>query len=175
MTRPLLPRLARALAASLLCVTALPCLALDTSDWTAVAPTCTPDSAQTLEFGLTSKTGGYIRAGRNPPVLYFCPIGHADNLDSEGFATWDNFGLQYHDPNTRGGNVIARLYRKHRVTGAVSQVTWLSSVSGPGIQVMSKFFKPVNLKTYSLYATIEMALQVGETPVEAHMLMLSTQ
>jgi hypothetical protein len=165
----------QALATGLFALLGLPSPAQASEDWTTVAPTCVPDSAQTLDFGLTSKTGGYVRAGRNPPVLYFCPIHHADNLNSNGQPSWNRFSLQYLDTNTRGGNVIARLYRKHRVTGAVSQVTSLSSVGGPGIQVVSKIIKPQNLKDYALYATFEMVLEASETAVETHMLMLTTQ
>lgn len=175
MTRtPCVPARQHALALGLMTLLAWPLAAQATADWTTVAPTCTAASLETLDFGLTSKTGGFIRAGRNPPVLYFCPVHPADDFGST--ASWNTLKLQYKDPNATGGNVTARLYRKSRSNGGVSEIARVSSIAGPGIQVVSQALsKSVLFTDYAYYITIEMALESTEASVEAHMVMLTTE
>jgi hypothetical protein len=142
-----------------------------TADWLTVAPTCVPDSLQTLQFGLTSQTGGHVRsAGRNPPVAYFCPVWNPDDLTTT--PSWKLFKLQYLDPNPSGGGVTARLYAKSRATGAVSAVASVTSASTTIVKVLSvPLPAPLNFKRYAYYAVLE--LDGLDLPVEAHMVMLT--
>ena len=142
-----------------------------TADWLTVAPTCVPDSMQTLQFGLTSQTGGHVRsAGRNPPVAYFCPVWNPDDLTTT--PSWKVFKLQYLDPNPSGGGVTARLYAKSRANGSVSLVASVTSVPSTIVKVLSvPLPAPLNFKRYAYYAVL--GLDGLDLPVEAHMVMLT--
>ena len=143
-----------------------------TADWLQVAPTCVPDSMQTLQFGLTSQTDGLLRsAGRNPPVAYFCPVWNPDDFAAAN--SWKFLKLQYRDPNSGGGGVTARLYSKHRSSGAVSLVASVTSLSGSTVQVTSVPLPvPLSFKRFAYYVVL--GLDGFDLPVEAHMVMLTT-
>jgi hypothetical protein len=143
-----------------------------TADWLGVAPTCVPDSMQTLQFGLTSQTGGLLRsAGRNPPLAYFCPVWNPDDLTA--VPPWKYLKLQYRDPNPGGSGVTARLYAKSRSNGAVSLVASVASVFASAVQVTTvPLPAPLSFKRNAYY--IVLALDGFEQPVEAHMVMLTT-
>jgi hypothetical protein len=143
-----------------------------TADWLSVAPTCVPDSAQTLQFGLTSQAGGLLRsAGRNPPLAYFCPVWNPDDLTAT--PPWKYLKLQYRDPNSGGGGVTATLYAKSRSNGTVSLVASVSSLSGSLVQVATvPLPAPLSFKRYAYYVVL--GLDGFDQPVEAHMVMLTS-
>jgi hypothetical protein len=143
-----------------------------TADWLTVAPTCVPDSLQTLQFGLTSQTGGHVRsAGRNPPLAYFCPVWMPDDFAT--VPSWKYLKLQYIDPNSIGGGVTARLYAKSRANGAVSLVASVTSVPSTIVKVLAVPLPvSLNFKRYAYYVTL--GLEGVDLPVEAHMVMLTT-
>jgi len=143
-----------------------------TADWLQVAPTCVPDSVQTLQFGLTSEPGGLLHsAGRNPPLKYFCPVWNPD--DFAATPPWKYLKLQYRDQNPGGGGVSARLYAKHRGTGVVSLVASVSSLFGSAVQVATvPLPAPLSFKRFAYY--IVLGLDGLDQPVEAHMVMLTT-
>lgn len=143
-----------------------------TADWLTVAPTCVPDSPQSLDFGLTSLTGGYVRsAGRNPPVAYFCPVWNPDDLTS-ATPTWKSLKLQALDPNSGGGSVVATLYAKSRNSGAVSPVATVASGLSSIVMVTSVALPAaLNFKRNAYYVTIQ--IDAPTQPAEAHMVMLT--
>ncbi|HEX5684058.1 MAG TPA: hypothetical protein VFY73_08480 [Ideonella sp.] len=142
-----------------------------TADWLTVAPTCVPDSSQSLDFGLTSLGGGYVRsAGRNPPVAYFCPVWNPDDLAAT--PSWKFLKLQALDPNGGGGSVVATLYAKNRITGAVSPVTSVASPLSSIVMVTSvPLPAPLSFKRNAYYVTIQ--IDAPTMPAEAHMVMLT--
>ncbi len=142
-----------------------------TPDWLTVAPTCVPDSPQSLDFGLTSLSGGYVRsAGRNPPVAYFCPVWNPDDLAAK--PSWKFLKLQALDPNAGGGSVVATLYAKKRDTGAVSLVTSLASPLSSIVTVTSVPLPALlDFKRFAYYITIQ--IDAPTMPAEAHMVMLT--
>lgn len=159
------------LAAAALALAALHPQAHATADWLTVAPTCVPDSPQSLQLGLTSLTGGYVRAGRNPPVAYFCPVWNPDDLVAAA-TSWKFFKLQALDPNANGGSIVATLYAKSRASGTVSLVTSVSSLQSSTVKVATVALPAsLNFKRYAYYVTIEMA--PPSLPAEAHMVMLT--
>ncbi|MGM9486484.1 hypothetical protein [Ideonella sp. YS5] len=143
-----------------------------TADWLTVAPTCVPDSLQTLQFGLTSQTGGHVRsAGRNPPLAYFCPVWMPDDFATA--PSWKYLKLQYLDPNSSGGGVTAHLYAKNRSNGSVSLVASVTSVPSTIVKVLAVPLPvSLNFKRYAYYVTL--GLDGLDLPVEAHMVMLTT-
>lgn len=161
------PALHRVLAAAALLggLHAAPAIA---ANWTMVIPACTPDSKQTVEWEFTSRSGGYARAGRNPPLAYFCPVGTPDDFAAKPPT---RLQLQYLDPNSAGGAVKARLYQKHRVTGATKLLSVASSVPSPSIAVVQSTLRgTIDIATYTYYITVEM--NTTSLPVEGHMVML---
>lgn len=165
--------LRRPLAGAAFCaLCALHSAAHATADWLTVAPTCVPDSLQTLQFGLTSQTGGHVRsAGRNPPLAYFCPVWNPDDFATA--PSWRYLKLQYLDPNASGGGVSAHLYAKNRANGSVSLVASVTSVPSTIVKVLSvPLPASLNFKRYAYYVTL--GLDGPDLPVEAHMVMLTT-
>lgn len=168
---PRRPAWAAALLACGLASLAAPAWA--TLPWLTPAATCVPDSLHTIQFGVTSKLGGYVRGGREPPYLYFCPV---HNPDDKASADWNRLQLQAVDDNLTGGNVVARLYRKSRTTGLVNQVAFVGSLPGPGIQIASKvLLRPFDFAAYGYYIALELNPDGTEQAVEAHMVMLVTE
>lgn len=143
-----------------------------TADWLTVAPTCVPDSAQSLDFGLTSQAGGFVRSsGRNPPVAYFCPVWNPDDLVAT--PSWKFLKLQYLDPNASGGGVTATLYQKNRSNGTVALAASVTSTPTTIVKVVTvPLPAPLNFKRYAYYVTLN--LEGPDLPVEAHMVMLTT-
>ena len=143
-----------------------------TADWLTAAPTCVPDSAQTLQLGLTSQSGGYTRStGRNPPLAYFCPVWNPDDLATT--PSWQHLKLQFIDPNPSGAGVTAKLYQKNRSNGAVALVATASSTPSTTVKVISvPLPASLNFKRYAYYVVL--GLDGLDLPVEAHMVMLTT-
>ena len=162
------------LAAIALALAALSPAAQATGDWLTVAPTCVPDSAQTLQFGLTSQTGGHTRsAGRNPPLAYFCPVWNPDDIVAAS-TSWKFLKLQAVDPHPSGGQVLATLYAKSRSSGAVSLVTSVASQPSTLVKVTTvPLPAPLNFKRNAYYVLL--TLDGTEMPVEAHMVMLTNR
>lgn len=169
-SRSNLPALRRALFGAALGLVALHGTAWATNDLTIVVPTCSPANANTVAFGLTSKSGGYVRAGRNPPVRYFCPVGNPDDFTT--LPSWTKLKLQYLDPNSTGGQVRASLYAKDRTTGATQLVASLGSVPSPTIKVVETGFRvPMDFAANGYYVVID--LNTTSMVVEAHLVMLT--
>lgn len=143
------------------------------ADWTAVVPTCSRNTSHSADFNQSGAADGAKKAGRNPPVRYFCPI-HPANEPNK--ASWNTLKLQFFDTTATGGGIVARLYRKSRTTGVVKEMALLSSVSGPGIQVLSTTLdKPLHFAEDAHYITIDLAREPDEASLDAHMVMLTTE
>lgn len=143
-----------------------------TADLTTVAPTCVPQSTDGVDLSLTSTTGGYARAGRNPPrKSFFCPVWNPDDLKTQ--ADWNQVKLQYRDAG--GGKVRARVYAKSRTTGVVAEIALVTSLPSASINVVSARLKEkVDFARNGYYIVFELdASTVARQPVEAHMVMLT--
>jgi hypothetical protein len=142
-----------------------------TAEWLTPAPTCVPDSPQTLDFAVTSLTGGFVRsAGRNPPVAYFCPVWNPDDLVAT--PSWKFLKLQALDPNSGGGSIVATLYAKSRSNGFVTPVASVSSLLSSIVTVASVALPmPLSFKRNAYYVTIQ--IDAPTMPAEAHMVMLT--
>ena len=142
-----------------------------TAEWLTAAPTCVPDSSQTLDLALTSLTGGFVRSGgRNPPVAYFCPVWNPDDLAAT--PSWKFLKLQALDPNSGGGSIVATLHAKSRTSGAVSHVASVASLLSSVVTVASVPLPvPLNFKRNAYYVTIQ--IDAPTLPAEAHMVMLT--
>lgn len=160
------------LSAAALALATLSPAAHATGDWLTVAPTCVPDSPTTLQFGLTSQTGGYTRsAGRNPPLAYFCPVWNPDDLVAAS-TSWKFLKLQAIDPHPGGGQVVATLYAKSRSNGSVAPVATVASQSSTLVKVTTvPLPAPLNFKRNAYYVVL--SLDGTDLPVEAHMVMLT--
>jgi hypothetical protein len=170
---PRLRPLRRTLFAAGLGLLALQGPAWATPDWTTVAPTCTPDLQTNSTFGLTSPSGGYVKAGRNPPKqTYMCPVWNADDLTTDASASWRRLQLQYLD--ITGGNVNAKLYAKNRSTGKVSLVASVTSAAAASINVASVPLRTaLDFAVNGYYVVFELKASTGATPHQAHMVMLT--
>jgi hypothetical protein len=162
--------LRRALLAASFGLLAMQGPAWATPDWLAVAPTCTPDLQTDSTFGLTSPSGGYVKAGRNPPKqIYMCPVWNADDLTTDAPASLRFLKLQYLD--TAGGNVNAKLYAKNRSTGNVSLVASVRSAAATSINVVSVALRgPLDFAVNGYYVAFELKANSG---AQAHMVMLT--
>ena len=153
----------------------LPLAALAASDWTTVAAGCSPGSKDRIEFGLTNPLDGSVRAGRNPPVRYFCPVHHATDLSSA--PDWNQLRLVARDPNTTGGNVTAKLIRKNRSNGAVGKLGVIASVASTASTAVTtssaSLTEAMDFSRYAYFILLELAPAGDEDDVEAHLLILS--
>lgn len=145
-------------------------------DLSFVAAVCVPDGPETVDFGFTSASGGFLRAGRDIyDRIYVCPVGNPDNLTAR--PSWTHLLLQCLNPNTgrSGGSVVARLNRKSRSTGTASQVVALECPSSTS--TVRTFAVPLGVRLdfsqFAYWVTLE--LKSSAVPVEAHMVAMTTR
>lgn len=144
-------------------------------DHSFVAATCVPDGPITAELGITVPAQGLLRKGRNPYLyVYVCPLGNPDMLTYR--PSWTHLQLQCLNPNTsrENGNVVARLYRKSRTSGAASEVVSVGCPASPTIRTHSVAL-PVKLdySQFAYWVTIE--LKTIALTVEAHAVTMATR
>jgi hypothetical protein len=137
-------------------------------DWQHVAAACTPSTLPALSMVQINTTNGSIRAN-NPnagTVRYTCNV-----LDS--FATsatvWNDLTLQYLD--VAGGNVVATLYSKNKVTGATAMVANVTSAAAGAIANVSAPIPALNFAVNAYYVVITL-LPSSINPPVAHMVKL---
>jgi hypothetical protein len=169
------PPVRRARAAGLALSLLLPVAALAAPDWTTVAAGCSPGSKDAIEFGITNPLDGSVRAGRNPPVRYFCPVHHPSDFTTA--PDWNQLKLVARDPNTTGGNVTAKLIRKNRSNGAVGKLGVIASVASTASTAVTTstaiLSEAMDFSRYAYFILLELAPAGDEDDVEAHLLILT--
>lgn len=164
------PRRLTAFAAVATALIAIHGSAHASADWVTLVPSCAPASQQTVEFATVNLTGGYVTAGRNPPLSYLCTVPPPG--DGSLVPTWKMFKLQYSDPNSGGGSIVATLYAKRLDTGKTSRIAELTSANSSGVVVGKvALLKSLSFKTNAYYVTVTM--DPLSLPVQAHTVSLT--
>lgn len=142
------------------------------NDLTIVMGTCSPGSAAALEQDLKLTNGAVRKSGRNPPVLYFCPV-IPDDLTTK--PSWNRLELQYGDLNAATtGNITARLMRKSLVNGAAVAIATAQSQSPTAFATaQAPLAAPMDHARYAYYVIVEM--KTATKLLDAHTVRLVTR